>query len=367
LGTIKLPSTGSDGDMPDIAVSTGGADSLECLLTRIGIASSEYVAGWSGSGHVHIFNGGDPNAGGGGSSVGGPEANVMPGAPASDTGLWGSVADLMKNDVVLLSCEGGETYDAQPANLSSYLDSGGRVFASHFHYAWFTGSSGPPSYSSPAEWGSGGSDLAKWTRSGGTSSATVGGEVVTTLTNGGGTYAKGVAMKSWLGAAGALSTSIGGTTVSSPELPIVVPRYNASVTTQAPSQEWIHLDPKTETAGTSATTMYFSFDTPIDAPAKANGGTPQYCGRAVFSGLHVGGASYDGVNCSAGTHTGGGGSGDCNTNHVAPAPPPTGCDTGHPLSPQEKALEFMLFDLSACVIPENVPPTTGDGGVYIPK
>ncbi len=351
-GKISLPKNATEGDIPDIAVSTGGADSLECLMRRIGLDATEYVPGWTQPGHVHIFNG----------SAG--EQNPMTSAPDSTASLWDSTADLMKNDIVLLSCEGQEPAAAIPQNLEDYLNAGGRAFASHFHYAWFSGPlQGGGTYSAPADWGT---NLAQWTGGGGGggggATATVGGTIVTTLTAGG-AFPKGLALSQWLGNVNAL-----GGTVAANELPVAAPRYNANVTTEKPSQSWIQLDPATDPTGAKAPTLYFSFDTPVNAPASSDGGGPQYCGRAVFSGLHVGGASYDGVNCTAtgGGHGGAGNGQGCNTGHVAAAPPPTGCDTAHPLSPQEKALEFMLFDLSACVIPENVPPTS-DAGVYIPK
>jgi hypothetical protein len=71
-------------------------------------------------------------------------------------------------------------------------------------------------------------------------------------------------------------------------------------------------------------------------------GAAQVCGRAVFSDLHV--------------------AGDPSTHDKSP--PPGGCATG-PLCPQEKALEFMLFDHSSCVIPDSQPPVT-DGGLPPP-
>ena len=356
-GTINLPKNGTEGNIPDIAVSTGGADSLECLLVRIGLDSAEYVPGWNGSGHVHIFNGGDAN--------GGEETNMMAGAPVSSQGLWDSSADLMKNDIVLLSCEGQETANAVPANLESYLNAGGRAFASHFHYAWFDGAQ-DGSYMAPADWG----NLAQWKR-GSNSSASdtnpVGGIVQTTLNAGSGAFAKGQALQQWLTNLNALGAGVPAT-----EVPIKAPRYNANVTAaNTPSQSWIDLDPATDVGGKAGNyeTLYFSFDTPVSTAADAS-----FCGRAVFSGLHVGGASLDGVNCDAnaggGGKGGGGGAGTsngCNANHVAAAPPPTGCDTTSPLSPQEKVLEFMLFDLSSCVIPDTVAPTTDAGTPVIPK
>ncbi len=70
--------------------------------------------------------------------------------------------------------------------------------------------------------------------------------------------------------------------------------------------------------------LYLSATTPIPGGA---------CGRVVFSDLHV---SSGGDMAGAGTDL--------------PAMPfPSGCVTTD-LSPQEKVLEFMLFDIASCVI-----------------
>jgi hypothetical protein len=336
-GSLALPGTIAAGDtndnMPDIAVSTGSADSLECLMLRIGIPASEYVAGGGATGHVHVFSGGDPAAGkkgNNGNGAGTPEKNPMAGAPESDTSLWDSQADLMPYDILLLSCEGGETYNASPANLEAYLNAGGRAFASHYHYAWFAGPLGTgQGYSAPGDWGN---SLATWTSGGGTDDGPIGGTIDQTLNAGGGAFQKGQLLSQWLGDVGGL----GQDGVPAAELSIYSPRYNAVVgATNTPSQPWIIAD---SSSGNAGETMYFSFDTPVNAAVPTGGTAPAYCGRAVFSDLHV--------------------AGNPSTNDKSP--PPNGCDNTD-LSPQEKALEFMLFDLSSCVIPDTVTVPPGGG------
>jgi hypothetical protein len=295
--SLRLPKNHAEGDIPRIAVSTGDADALECLLARIGVDASEYVGGADGDGRIHIFQGGSPTAAldvlNGGDI--GPAPNTLLPGPSSAASLWDTRADLMQFDVVLLSCEGTDTYGMQQQMLFDYAAAGGRVFASHFHYAWFN--TGP----------FGSANLATWSTSDGYI-GDISANIVTT-------FPKGQALAKWLGTVGALQ---GG------QLPITYACHNADVSAaNAASQAWISAD--------GGATEYLSFNTPIGAPAA------KQCGRVVYSDLHVGAVSND--------------YGGDPTNGVVPS----GC-ADQDLSPQEKALEFMLFDLSSCVTPDSQTP-----------
>jgi hypothetical protein len=329
---LRLPKNHTEGDIPNIAIATGGADSLECLLSRIGVDKSEYVAGPGGAGRIHIFQG-----------DGG--ANTTPAAPVASTGLWPNnttmaVADFSPYDITLLTCEGHETTGGggggggrgggggggaglsamQQQALFNYAAAGGRVFASHYHYAWFN--TGPFAAVTPP--------LATWTP-GTNDMGDISGIVQTTLPNGS-AFPRGQAMAQWLMNVNALTNG---------ELPIQAARHNADVrAANTLSTPWIVADKNARPAGA---TEYFSFDTPFGV------GPVEQCGRVVYSDLHVGAASGDYGQMS--------GAQQIPMNAVTPS----GC-ANNALSPQEKALEFMLFDLSGCI----TPPDQGAGGVVPP-
>jgi hypothetical protein len=210
----------------------------------------------------------------------------------------------MKYDIVLLSCEGQETENMNQEVLFNYAAAGGRVFASHFHYAWFN--TGP----------FGGENLAKWT-TGSQSIGNVNASVVTTDWAGT-AFARGQAMHDWLQNVNALTNNL---------LPVEDARDNATVaSSNTPSQPWLVVD------GTPTEPQDFTFDTPIGVDAGAQ------CGRVAFSDMHVGAGDGD--------YMGG-------RTKITP----TGCAMVD-LSPQEKALEFIFFDLASCVTPNNMvqPP-----------
>lgn len=286
-----LPRNRSEGDIPNIAIATGSADTLECLLRRVGVDASEYTPGAGGEGRVHIFQG-SPRGGR-------ASPNTSPAAPRAADALWTSADELMAYDVVLLSCEGQETLGMNQQALHDYAARGGRVFASHYHYSWFN--SGPYAEENLARWTPGSQDVGN-----------INGTIVTT-------FPKGQALQQWLTHNNALVNG---------ELPIEEARHNADVTSEHDvSQPWIV---GAQNSNAPGATQYFSFNTPTDQAKVPDG---KLCGRVVYSDLHVGAASED------------------NTRRTVPE----SCNDVE-LSPQEKALEFMLFDLSACVIPDDVPP-----------
>jgi hypothetical protein len=325
--SLRLPKNHTEGDIPNIAISTGGADSLECLLSRIGVDKNEYAPGATGPGHIHIFRGTNG-------------AVTNPGPPMSSVGLWDTKNDLMLYDVILLSCEGQATANVTPAAqqaLFDYVGGGGRVFASHYHWAWFTGPTptGPFSATIPP--------LATWQNLNATGTiddaAIVKGNVVETLPNGM-PFPEGTSLKKWLGNVGALE---GG------QLPIAFARHNSDLSTaNTLSQPWINLDPGTPNLtpappmGANATT-YFTVDLPFNGGPEGK----TVCGRVVYSDLHVSGGpgkSEPIPSPPAADYVGLGGSGGSG------GITPDGCAT-RTLTPQEKALEFMLFNLSSCLTP----------------
>jgi hypothetical protein len=110
------------------------------------------------------------------------------------------------------------------------------------------------------------------------------------------TFPKGQALADWLQAIGA-TTSKGVIALDE-----VYSRFTA--TTQ---QRWLY---------NPTNPLIFSYNTPLGADAG------DQCGRAIYASFHV-------ATPTSGTF-------------------PDSCDT-QPLTPQEKVLEFMLFDLAACV------------------
>ncbi len=324
---LTLPKTQNEtkfSNIPNIAVSTGNADSLECLLERVGLDPSEYTGNPSAlpdggqAGHIHIF------AGSQNSNLNVPVPNtVNPAGPSSSGtgGLWDSAEDINRYDVVLLSCEGQPTGNPNSDVMAGYVNAGGRVFASHYHFAFFSTSSDFP-------------NVANWAQSTQADDAynnSINATIQTTLPNGS-PFPEGVALNTWLG------TTVGALTGG--ELPIAVSRHDAVVTSSNVSTPWAQSSP-----GVSpASTQYFSWDMPFNAPLD-DAGEPSYCGRVVFSDLHVGGQSSD-YGCVDGCNNGTSGYSGVT---------PTGCQQAK-LTPDEDAIEFILFDLSSCVTPVTASP-----------
>ncbi|MEY4550999.1 MAG: hypothetical protein RL685_7194 [Pseudomonadota bacterium] len=293
VGLTRLPANQSEGDLPRIALSTGALDALECLLRKVGISDSEFTNP-EGTGHVQLF------AGHQGTSSYDTTLNDGAAFATSGAALWDQLTSFQRYDVVLLSCEGDEYLEEKPAiarqALFDYLNGGGRAFLSHWHKIWLQ--EGPTPFPEMVRFNNRDDDL------------NVSAAVDTS-------FPKGAALAEWL-------VNVQGSTV-----PGVVELVDAQNTAAAENplyaQRWIY-DPLDGATG-APSVKYVTANTPLGAPAA------DQCGRTVYSDIHVS-------------------SGD---NSAPNRPFPTGC-TSTGLSPQEKVLIYMLFDLSACIVPDNQPP-----------
>jgi hypothetical protein len=319
---LRLPANSSEGDMPLIAF-TSGCDPAECFLRHVGISDSEFVAPNSpmpapfptvtpGAGHVHFFTGNN-NAPPDGGAAPVPASAVAGGNTPADTYTWwGTASNLEMYDIVFNACEcspfprGANAYAA----VDSYLNAGGRLFTTHYYYNWFAPS--PPATADlfgAAAWNIGGT--------GGTITGTEADSIDQT-------FPKGVAFATWL-QDNAITTTLGSITLGDTRDDVsgLLPA-GCEATQSCISTRWIY-DPADDDHP-----RYISFNTPIAATVA------KQCGRAVFSDVHLSGTSYDEQFPA-----------EC----MDPNIDPTGDHATN-----EKALEFLFFDLSSCVQNNSQPP-----------
>lgn len=279
----RLPKNQEEGDIPQIAVTTGQADAIECLLRRLGVADSEFTPD-SGNGRIHLY------AGNGANSL----ENNTPLSPAEM--LLTNIDKMKSYDMMLFSCEGNWHPETKTKpmmdNLKKYADLGGRVFLEHYHAMWIAGETGVPEHA-PDVW---------------PAVATCSGEgqedgtgVIDQVNN-----PKGSAFAQWM-------TNVQGSTTPA-TIAIESGRQSCESLNMTMAERWVYMK-----VNGIDNPQNFQFTTPLEAPKDDR------CGKVVFSDMHVANGSFS-------------------------QPFPMGCST-EPMSPQEKALAFMLFDIATCVGP----------------
>jgi hypothetical protein len=311
----RLPRNSTEGHLPKIAVTTGGSDALECLLKKIGVDVAEFTPD-SGKGRVNLFSGYRA------AKTIDVDGSSQPLRPAEE--LWASSDRMLAYDMILMGCEGeGSLWKPEPTpdkppplprpvsmqlEVRKYADLGGRIFGSHWHHRWINSDDTTPDNPYPPA----GPPIASFAKAaGGVPDLTVSVDA---------SFPKGRAFSEWLLKVGASSTP--------GQLALRDVEHTVDAVNPTVARRWIHgTDMEALQAGSSRLpdmVQYFSFTTPVGAAE---------CGRMVFSDVHV---SFGGGDDAA-------------------APFPERCDASpdSELSAQEKALEFMIFDLSSCIQKED--------------
>jgi len=302
----RLPRNKTEGDIPRMAlIAGGGGDQLECFPRRLGIDDAEFTTS-AGDGSIHLYG---SFASTRNSAISHFDTSLNGGAELPmDTELWASPESLQEYDLLLLGCEGDPLPNEKPQAardaMYDYTVLGGRMLALHFQSIWFSG--GPAAVSTIGTW------LDR-------QDPTMQDEPLDGTVNQ--TFPKGAVLAKWL-IDNASSETLG-------SLYIEGVRDNLQTVNPKLAREWITVDNPNYPDSPKLVGL-MSFTTPVGAPAA------QACGRAAYADLHVSPTLVPGVK----------------------APPLTGfplnCEE-RSLSAQEKAMAFLLFDLSSCIAPTDIP------------
>jgi hypothetical protein len=344
--TFLMPSQKSQGNIPLMAMVTGDADSLECVLRKMGINGSEFTDP-AGNGRVQFYLG-TGNAG----------QSIDPATPNQDA-LFQNGANnqpvINGYDMAILACQGAAYAETAPNQLAlrNYADSGGRVFSTHYSYTWLyqNDANAAAAAGTVDNW----SEVAKWHVDENDRAATATG-IIDKVSN-----PKGNAFQGWLEAVGA-------STVGSGTVGVVVIRHDTDLISAVAgqTQQWLYRLGTAPNYTGMHTPLHFTFNTPVNLKEDLTKTPPVVqCGRVLFSDFHVQDAAENGkvfpAQCGAACTTDANCTGTC-ANGLCPwgaacktnADCASTCSGGRcldPMNAQEKLLEFMIFDLGSCVPP----------------
>jgi hypothetical protein len=299
VANLSMPQNQSQGDIPKIAIASGDVDQVECILRRVGISDSEFTDP-TGSGRINIYKG-TTNSGA-----------VIDAATPTQASLMENSSTLNQYDVLMLPCQGssvggvesGTPGATELANFIAFANAGGRIYSSHFSYAWMYKN---PPFNSVVNWDVGQGDPADGTATVNTS------------------FSAGQTLSQWL----QLPVIDASTTAGQMSLDTLRVDTNGVV---APTQSWLTLN----NSSYGNPVMQFVFNTPLATTANP---TPNQCGRVLFNEYHVENGSSSPLNYF-----------------------PSECSSSGAMTPQEKLLEYMLFELTSDGGQPTLTPATQDFG-----
>jgi hypothetical protein len=303
---LSMPANHTEGNIPMIAIATGSVDGAECVLRDMGISDTEFTddnGTVNPGGYIHLYKG---------SASSGADINAL---TPNESDLMGgtSAVPLNSYDMVMFPCQGGDSGQATPTGATNLLDfaqAGGRIFATHYSYAWLE-----PAAPFNAQFG----NVANWT-----SEYQLGSGVATVQQN----FSDGIFLADWLNNAG---STVSGTTNQ-----IDISNVRTDVgSVIPPAQSWVTLNSGQYFGQVGKPVMQMTFNVPFSAPAASQ------CGRVMYNDYHVitpvGGIVYP-TECPS---------------YSASAP--NNFNPSYKMAAQEQMLEYALFDLSAFVQPVVVP------------